>query len=1205
MNLSMHGNAWPGSRFMSSKIFLIMRLATFLLLACCLQIHAKGFSQRVTYSGRNVSLASVLSSIKDQTGYLFWYDARLLENAKPVNISVKDATIDEAMNICLRDQPINYKIEDNTIILSPRRLIAPALAPRQVITGVVKDEKGNPLPGVSVRIKGAQKGTSTKADGSFELDGPAGATLVFSFIGMEQKEVAAGSGEPLKVTLLAKTGALGEVVVTAFGEYRNKSTLGYSVSQVGGADILKATPINPIAALQGMVPGLQVQSGIGGPQGTTRFLIRGSASLDPYGNQPLVVVDDIIMDQDVIMPNKGSDQDMGNILKDINPDDIESISVLKGGAVTALYGSRASNGVILIKTKKGFKQKGLGVNVSADIYAATPYKTVDFQNQFGSGYGLTDFSKDANGNLKINPDTYGYNFGPEMTGQTVIDVTGKTIQNNPRPHNILDAFRTGITRNFNVGLSNGSDLGTYRLSYSNLYSEGVTPNNDMSRNNLAFRGTTKIANVLMVDANVTYVQSTAVNPANVGANYGTMKNFVYGGTRNYDTKYWMSNYIDKANGGVNQSDPSGMTSFVWFPLLENKMTQTENNFRGSIDLKADLTNHLRWQGLASINYIGTNWDNKERGQDVGFGNPKYHVSNTNKTIERYQSSLVYTNDLNAFFSLMVQAGGEVNRGIQSSMSASMESYILPDVYRLSNSRGIATVSETAPNKYQSTSGFAQAQLGYKEFLYLNLYGRNDWNSTLVYNDGHGAYSYFYPGADVSWIFTDNFKLPEAFDYGKLRASFASVGGGTTNYTANTGAYTANGSYNGVASYSYSSNTLPNQSLLPTRSHKFETGMELKFFKNRLGADITFYNQDSKAQIISFSSPIESGVSATLINGGKVRNRGWEIRLNATPIKTKNFSWDTYFNYTRNRNKVLDLPYNLDYVSLGGGDGFNVIAKKGGDYGTIIANYGYAIYNSPDGKHSENNGKRVLSMTSAKGSSVYVRAQNYNDGLTKSPAVGNITPDFLGNWRNNFNYKQWQLGFVLDSKFGGKVYSFTHDLGSWLGSMKSTIPFRNTQLGGLKFTNASGVEMETGMIIDGVYKDGTVVTGLDGASHDLSGMTMKDAYDKGWINPTNSFAYYQNTHSWGNGIRESSMFTSSWISLQQVSLTYDMPNKVAAKLKLNGLRFSVIGNNIMYLYNSAKDHVNPDNLNSSGSDAFQEVSAMPYIRNIGFQIWGSF
>lgn len=1204
MNLSLHGKALAVRLAMPSKIMSVMRLTSFLLLACSLQIHARSYSQKVTYSGKNVSLETVFAAVTRQTGYLFWYDERLLENTRPVSISVKDATIAQTLGLCLKDQPITYTIEENTIILSPRKAKDSPGAPVQYVNGVVQDDAGNPLPGVSVQVKGTTRGTTTRADGSFTLDVPEGGVLIFSFVGMESREVTVRGGAPLKIQLNARAGSLSEIVVTGFGEGRQRSTLGYSVTQVSGADVQRANPINPIAGLQGMVPGLQVQQGIGGPQATTRFLIRGSASLDPYGNQPLIVVDDIIMDQDVVLPNKGSEQDMGNILKDINPDDIASVSVLKGGAVTALYGSRAANGVILIKTKRGLVQKGLGVSFSSDVLFSQPYRTVDFQNQFGSGLGLNDFVTDSSGKLSINPNTYGYNFGPEMTGQTVTDVNGQVVKNNPRPDNVLDAFRTGVTRNFNVALSAGSDKGTYRLSYSNLRSEGVTPNNEFKRNNISFRATQRLANVILADANATYVQTNTLNPANVGATYGTLKNFVYGGVRNYDTKYWMSHYIDSANGGVNAADPSGMT-YVWFNLFENNFTQVENNFRGSIDLKATLTKELEWQGNASVNYIGVSWENKQRGQDPGFKSPRYSTGITNTRVERYRSNLNYNRELNSDLHLFVQGGGEILRGVRKSNQASMNGFILPDVFRLSNSSQPANITEYAPNRYQTSSAFGQVSLTWRQYLTLNVYGRNDWNSTLVYNDGHGNYSYFYPGADVAWVFTEAFKMPHYFDYGKLRVSYTSAGGGTNNYTANTGAYTANPAYGGISSYSYSSNTLPNQSLLPTRSSKIETGLELKMFKNRLGADITYYRQDSRNQIISFSVPIESGVTAALINGGKVRNSGWEVQLSGTPIKTKNFSWDTYVNYTRNRNKVLTLPYGLDFVSLGGGDGFTVIAEKGGDYGTIIAGYGYARYHNPDNPHDVNEGKPVLSITGAKASSVYVRAQNYAEAVEKQPAIGRITPDFLGSWRNNFNYRNFQLGFVLDSKFGGMIYSFTHDLGSWLGSMKSTIPGRNNKLGGLNYTDANNVAQEDGVILDGVYRKGTVITGLDGVSHDLSGMTMKEAVERGWINPTRASSMYRNTHSWAAGIREASMFTSSWVSLQQVTLTYDMPSRLAGKLKLNGLRLSLIGNNLFYLYNSAKDHINPDNLNSSGSDAAQEVSAMPYIRSFGFSINGSF
>jgi iron complex outermembrane receptor protein len=527
-----------------------------------------------------------------------------------------------------------------------------------------------------------------------------------------------------------------------------------------------------------------------------------------------------------------------------------------------------------------------------------------------------------------------------------------------------------------------------------------------------------------------------------------------------------------------------------------------------------------------------------------------------------------------------------------------------------------TTTEDPAYQTQIASLFFQTSVAFRDYLTLNLYGRNDWNSTLVYNDGHGNYSFFYSGADVAWIFTDAFKsqMPAFLDYGKLRLSYVSSGGGADNaYTANTGAYTAGTPYtdhlgNVVTNYAYRDNTLPNQNLLPQRNNKFETGLEFKMLHNRLGADITFYTQDSKNQIIAFGVPPTSGVSTDLINSGTVRNRGFELYLYGTPVKTRNFSWDTYFNYTRNRNTVVSLPFGLQYVSIGGGDGYQVLAKAGGEYGTLTSNYGYAHYQATDGTgkpiSSPLNGKRVIRQASVN-TAVYVRAQNYAEGTDKQPVIGSITPKFLGNWRNTFSYKQFQLSAALDSKIGGMQYSFTEDLGQWLGSMKSTLPYRTKASGGVGYTNAAGASMENGVLFDGVYQKGSSVAGLDGQTHDLSGMTFKDAYDKGWIRPTSSFSYYANTHSWANGIREDAMYTSSWVSLQQVSLSYELPSNIATKCKMNGLRVTLTGNNLLYIYNSAKDHLNPNSLNDSGSGAVTESSGMPYIRSFGFSVNGSF
>lgn len=1083
------------------------------------------------------------------------------------------------------------------------------------ISGKVTDgENGETLPGVNVIVKGSTVGTSTDASGNYKINVPNNsAILIFSYVGYIRQEVAVANLQTVDVVLKPDNNSLNEVVVTGFGD-RAKRSLGYATTSVDGDEIRRTGAVNPIAALQGMVPGMQVQPGIGGPQASARFQIRGSASLDQYRNQPLIVIDDIVMEQDVVRHNEGAEQDFGNILKDINPDDIESINVLKGGAVTALYGSRANNGVILIKTKKGYSQKGLGVSVSHSTIWDKAYRTADFQNRFGVGAHTEDWITNAAGELAINTANYGYSFGPEMTGQMFRDITGELRANNPMPNNILDLFRTGVTNNSNVSVTGGNENGTFRMSYSRNDAKGVTPGNDFGRHSINFRATQKLLGKVLIDGNVTYVKSNSYNPANQGS-AAVFRNFAYGGARNYDTQYWLKNYKDAVNGGSERNrDFSDLSNNVLFPLFENQASKIDDNFRGSIDLKAPLFEGLEFQGTTSINYIGTNYEKKSRGRDNGFANPGYESSIRNVTVARYRANLNYSKIMGDF-DLLLQGGGELNTSTSKEASYSMNGAILPDIYRLTNSKNPVNVTERAPYQTQLASFFYQGSLAFRNYLTLNIYGRNDWNSTLVYNDSHGKYSYFYPGVDLAWVFTDALKtsLPAAFDFGKLRLSYVIAGNGTNAYTANTGAYRSNSPYidaNGtsVISYEYQSNTLPNQSLEPERTNKFEAGLELKMFRNRLGADITYYTQDTKNQIISFGVPNSSGVDRSLVNAGVVRNRGVEVQLYITPVKTENFSWTSFFNYTRNRNTVVSLPFGLKYTSLGGGDGYEAIAKVGGEYGTIIAPYAYAKYQATaaDGSPIDSplNGKRVLIAGSAN-STYYARAVNYTQGLDKSPVVGSILPKFMGSWRNNFRYKSFIVNVMLDSKFGGKIFSTTTDLGQWLGNTESTLFGRNTATGGLSYTNAAGVPMTDGIIADGVYRQGSVITGIDGKSYDISGMTNQEAYEKGIVRPTRALAHYANGHSWGVGIREDAIFTSSWVSLQQVSIAYDLPKKVANRFLLNGLTASVVGNNLLYLYNSAKDGVNPMNLNSTGSGAMTESSGMPYIRSMGFTLNGSF
>lgn len=1097
-----------------------------------------------------------------------------------------------------------------------------ALAQQRTVTGIVKSGQGVPLDGATFAIKGTSMAGLTKKDGSFSVKVTGDlSVLTISYVGYQTADFAVGKKTSMSITLNdnSSSTALNEVVVTGFGETRAKRNLGYSATQVKGDDIRKASAVNPIAALQGMVPGLQVSPGIGGPQSTTKFLIRGSASLDPYGNTPLIVIDDIVMDQDVVLPNRGGDQDFGNILKDLNPDDIESMTVLKGGAVTALYGSRASNGVILIKTKKGFSQKGLGVSLTQSMLFDKAYKTIDFQNQFGSGLGADDWTIGPGGELQVDQNWYGLSFGPEMKGQTFRDINGELRTNDANENYILDLYQTGVTSNTNVSVSGGNEKNTFRLSYSRLGSKAITPGNNFDRNSLSLRTTHRLAQRVLLNASVNYTTSTTLNPALQGGS-SLIYNYAYVSPRNYDTKYWQKNYI-APEGGLNRKDPNGANEAFW-KIYENKYTQKEYNFRGDLNLQADLTKWLRFEAVGAINSLQRDNENKTRGQGVGFAGGGYSTGLSQSLSNRFRGNFNLTKKLNKF-DLFFQGGAETYGSQGKSQSAYTNGFILPDLFRLSNSVNPVSASEGASNRSQTSALFFQGSSYYSNFLTLNVYGRNDWNSTLVYNDGHGNYSYFYPGADVAFIFTDAFKLPKAIDFGKLRVSYVQAGGGTNPYTANTGSYSNYGAYrdaygNSVSQYGYGSNTLPNQDLVPVRNVKMEAGVEFKMFGNRLGGDFTVYQQDSKNQIINFGVPAESGVTGALINGGKVRNKGIELMLYGTPVKSGKFSWDAMFNYTRNRNTIQSLPFGLTQIGLDGADGISSVAQLNGDYGTIIAPYGQASYQAQDanGKNisSPLNGMPVVSFNTSgitgQPMTIYRRASNYNPtvGGEANPVVGSALPKFLGSLRNTFNYGNLSLNVFLDSKFGGDVYSSSLFYGTQNGNIKNSLFGRTAELGGLTYTDQQGNKKDDGMLPEGVYRPGSIAPAnqsADGQSHNLSGMTVADAYAKGYIKPTAAADYYLYGYGWGNGIRTFGMVESSWVAVREVSVSYQFPQKVISKLKLNGLRANVIIRNLGYLYNSAANGLNPDNMNSTSSGGFLENGGVPFVRTFGCSLDASF
>ncbi|WP_162852676.1 SusC/RagA family TonB-linked outer membrane protein [Dinghuibacter silviterrae] len=1199
-----------------------MKLTTLLLTVALVEAHGGGMAQNVNLSGQHLSLKTVFSKITRQTGYAFFYSYSLLKQAHPVDLDARDMPLLKVLDLCFAGQPLGYAIENKTVVITARQ-VAPVnttgAAPPITIRGKVIDEKGNPVVSASVKVKGSNIGTSTDADGVFSLKVPEGTVLIISSAEYGSTEVTVRKDETISIQLKAANKEVSEVVVTGFGETRQKRSLGYSVTQVSGDDIRATMQANPISALQGMVTGLQVQPGVAGQASTPRILLRGASSLNAYENNPLVVVDGVILDDQSVTQTQGASTDFGNILKDINPDDVESISVLKGGAVTALYGSRAANGVLLIKTKKGKAQKGLGVSFSQEVTFQRAYKTTDFQNTYGAGLYADDWSTGPNGVLAINQSDYGISFGPAMTGQTFQDINGYIRKNNPNSHDLLDLYQTGHVYNTNVSLSGGNENSTIRMSYSRLGSNTVLPNNKFDRNSFFVRATHRIGSWVNLDATATYVHSYNLNPAQQGGN-SPMYQFSYDGARNYDAKYWSTHYADSVVGGINNADISGISYYIFYPLYENNYFQTEDNLRAGLDLTATITPWLSFAGNASMNLYNVNHQSEIRGQQPHFGNPNYSGSISDLLQARYRGEFILAHKFGEL-TPSLHVGGDLFTSGQTGNSWSMNGGgVLPDIYRLSNSAKPANITENAPNKSQLTAVYFQAAVGWR-YLTLNLYGRNDWNSSLVYNNGHGVYSYFYGGSDLAFVFSDLLdQKPSFLSYGKLRLSYAQAGNGTDPYTANTGAYTSIGAYSGgttaVSQYQYQSSTLGNQTLVPEKSAKLEGGLELSFLHDRLGADFAVYRQDTRNQIIAFGVPSTSGVSAALVNGGLVRNKGIELTINAVPVQSKNFVWTTRFNYTLNRNSVVSLPFGARYETLEGEDGIQSVAIAGGAYGAMVARYGYAKYVAPDPKSSLN-GMPVLAMGYGGTQAYYKRAGDYGTTPeTKEPVIGNIQPKFLGSLFNTFTYKNFSLNIFLDARFGGTEYSTTYFYGSQDGNIKSTLFGRSAALGGLTFTpgNATsqylGFPLGTaprhdGIALNGVFQSGSTSLGSDGATHDVSGMTFDQAYKLGYVLPVNATDYYVKTYSWSAGIRQAGVFTNSWVSLRQVAVGYDLPASLIHKLRFNNLRLSLAGRNLLYLYNSAPDHINPENTNDSGAGSAFEEGGVPYVRNFSFLINANF
>ena len=860
---------------------------------------------------------------------------------------------------------------------------------------VVDAATGKPVAGASILIKGKKGGVSTDEDGRFSLTIPSDKAIIsISSVGYITKEEAVAEGSSdIVIMLVQDSKGMGEVIVTALGIQRSTKSLGYSAQRIGVDQINEVRDASFANTLSGKVAGLTITPSANGPGGATRVLLRGNRSIQGTNNA-LIVVDGVAIDNQTIsgqVKDEAGDNNGGQSgsdgLSNINPDDIESLSVLKGAAGAALYGSRAANGVIIITTKKG-KPGKISVSLNSGITADKALSFPKMQNEYSQGVGGLFQADNA------------YSWGAKITGQQVTDWTGKSTTLQAYPNNIKDFYRTGVSNNNAVGLTAGSDKVTTYISYANNNATGIVPGNRLMRNTFNARFGVNITDRLSADAKISYIVQDIYNKPGVGGD-GLVAGNVYRIPRDVSLAD-LKNYktVDPSTGVETPTYWGGTDPVYMNPYWTvNNTHHDENRSRliGLLSLKYKLTDWLNIQGRASSDsyndfntqIYANNTVNYAR-QPGGYYSEEYDfVSERNFDVLLNGTNKI-THDLKVTYNI---GSSLLNRGSRQRVTIA-DGLGYNNKFDLSYATTLKETVHTVQRQLQSVYG--TAQFSFKDYLFLDVTARQDWSSTLP-----EPYSYFYPSVALSAVLSDMLKMPDWVSFAKVRGAITKVGNDADPYLL-----AQNYSYirGGFGGYIASSNIKSIGNLKPELTRSFETGTEWRFFHDRLGVDVTYYNTDSKNQLLQVSSPASSGYSSVWVNSGKIRNSGIELTLSATPVKTADFSWTTAINYALNKNKVLETYPGLDSLYLSSTTAVRTatpVVSLNHSYGDL---YGYTWQRL--------NGQYV------------VDANGMPVKTTTLTGVGNFNPNYSIGWSNTFTYKSWSLGVLVDGKFGGVITSGT-------------------------------------------------------------------------------------------------------------------------------------------------------------------------------------
>ena len=1046
---------------------------------------------------------------------------------------------------------------------------------------VTTEEDGEPVIGASVIVKGTSLGTVTDVNGRFELSGlpPSATRLLISYISLMAKEVAIAP--QVSVTLKSDTHLLDEVVVTALGISREKKALGYTAQEVKQDALVQGKDNNLLNSLSGKIAGVRITN-TQGDVGSSRIVIRGETSIAGE-NQPLFIVDGIPVDNSQLNA-RSSGRDFKNAIADLNPEDIKTLTVLKGPNAAALYGARAAHGAIVITTKGGDKrQKGIGITLHSSTQVSFVATLPEFQNLFGQGAGGRFSYVDGKG-AGVN-DGVDESWGPRLDIGLLIpqfdsplDADGNRVATPwvSHPNNVRDYFRMGISTNSGISVARGDDKYQFRVGYNYEKQVSIVPDAGTNKTNISLNTDYHLAKWIVVGATANYIVYTAPSlpgsatpsGSNVRSN-SPMLQFLWFG-RQVDTNSLKADYTRNWNSSY-YDNPFWSASY-------NTQSQERHRLIGDLHAEFRLTDGLNVRFRTSTDWYNDRRKSKVKWGSAGAGSPYGSYAEDAYTVKENNTEVLatYIKQLNKNWGIDALLGFNVrNKQYENNYQAAPR-LAVADLYTLTNSRD-PLISSNDFYRLRQYGLYGSIQLDYRRWAFLNITGRNDWSSTLPVDNN----SYFYPSVTASVLLSEAFGWrSKAVNYLKIRGGWSQVGADANPYQLAT-VFTSETAFNGNPLQS-SSTIGMNSNLKPENTSSIEAGFEAAFWDNRLYLDFTYYKTDSRNQILKLATTAASGYTSQVRNAGHIRNRGYEIQLGAVPIQTsKGFRWNLDLNYGANSSKVVKLDdeglitsYQL-YSS-----GIQILASVGEAYGTL---FGTSYVRDANGN-------------------VVVDANGLPKISTTNKTLGKFTPDWTGGISNTFSYRSLSLSFLIDASVGGSIFSNTNKTGKYTGVLANTLSGRDAEHGGLWYYTAAmgnNVRLPESPSYS-VSSDGLYYAQVNGQSTRVyqDGIMVEGVTESGSKNEevVSAEKYYHRIYS----IAEANVYDASYVKLREVALSYRLPRLWTQKLHLQEASVTLTGRNLWTIYKSVPN-IDPESALTTGNAQGVEAYSLPTTRSFGVNL----